>query len=1063
MAIRTFLFPLLFLTAAYSVSAQSPVRSTHQAIHHDTSAPLQDLARNSTRSVQSLTAGRQRLENDEEARKAEGEAEQFSEVKENTAFKDVPPVSPSVNRQGMERSSTAALHSSLNTISGLNFDGLTDINFWSVPDTNGAVGDTQYVQWVNVQYAVFDKATGNKILGPLAGATVWSGFGGPCQNNNSGDPIVEFDTAAHRWVLSQHATPSGGPYFECIAVSKTADATGAYYRYAYQLTSLFPDYPKLSVWSDAYYLTLDEEDPANGYAIVDSMACAFDRNAMMHGAAAQAVCFTTSGPIYHSLLPSDLNGSIAPPTGSPNYLLSLGSNALNLWKFHVDFQTTSNSSFAGPTSIPVNAFVKACKGSVCIPQAGTSQLLDSIADRLMWRLMYRHFPDGHESLVTNHTIGASNALVRWYEIQNPGGTPLVVQQGTINPDTNFRWMGSVAMDQVGDIAAGYSESSASMSPAIYINGRQASDPLNTMEGESLVMAGAGSQNGSNRWGDYSAMSVDPVDDCTFWYTSEYLPASGSFNWNTRIASFKFPGCSSDQPPASLAPSILFFTAQPVGTSSATQAISLTNNQSIPLSLSGVKASGDYSQTNNCGSSVAAGGSCNITVTFSPGTGGIRTGNVTVTDDAANSPQVANLTGTGTTPTVSLSSTRLRYGILEIGATSAPQAVTVTNKGQAPLSITAIAAAGTYSESDTCVGNMVLPGNGCTVSSAFSPSVNGTNNAWITLYDNAPGSPHLVALNGVGTFPLTLSPITLAFGTVAVSNSSAPQTVTLTNYHSTSINFTYSASGSYAVASAGTIPCGTSLGAGASCTLQVTFTPTTSGIVNGALSVSYNAANSPQSVGLFGTGSGGSTPPLSFSSTTLLFGPVLQGNTSAAKTVNVTNISGSPLTFSSVAASADFSASGCTGTLGIAKVCKVTVKFSPTVAAGVSGALTFTDDATISPQTIYLNGIGLLPVTFSPSALTFASQSVGTTSSPQIVTVTNNQASLLTISGISASGDYSVSPGGGNPCGGTISALGSCNLAVTFSPAVKGAIGGAVTVVHSAGSSPQTVALTGTGQ
>lgn len=1054
---------LLVLLAAPLASAQLVLPSVHRDVHHDVSAPLREQARDA---AGRRTATKQQEARDEDAdRRTEVEDSTSENSKENAPFKDVPEVvSGKAERASLRTADGVLPGASVGVTTLLNFDGLTDTNVWSVPDTDGAVGDTQYVQWVNVQYAVYDKTTGKKLLGPLKGTTLWNGFGGPCETANSGDPIAQFDKIAHRWVLTQHATPSGGPNYNCVAVSTTSDATGNYYRYAFQLSSYYPDYPKLSVWPDAYYLTLDELDSGQHFDLMGAMACALDRGAMLKGAAAQSVCFSISGTTYHSLLPADLDGKIAPPAGSPNYLLSLGTNALNMWQFHVDFQNTSNSTFTGPTTIPVNGFIRACNGQVCVPQSGTTQTLDSLADRLMWRLAYRHFADGHESLVTNHAVGSSYSSIRWYEIQNPGGTPEVVQQGTINPDSNYRWMGSVAMDQVGDIATGYSLSSATTEPAIYINGRQASDPLNTMEGEALIFAGAGSQTGSNRWGDYSSMTVDPIDDCTFWYTGEYLPTSGSYNWSTRITSFKFPGCSSAQAPVSLVPSTLFFGNQPAGTTSVGQTITLTNNQGVALNVSNVASNGDYSETDNCQPSVGAGASCTITVKFAPTLGGIRTGQLTVNDDAGNNPQIANLTGTGTTPTVNLSSNHLFFGLHALGSTSGIQTVTVTNKGQAPLNVSSIAASGNYLESDTCVGNPVAPHNTCTVSVQFSPSVLGGNNGYLTLSDNAPGTPHLIEVSGSGDPPLTLSPAIFGFGAVAVGNTSTPQTLTLTNLSTNPVNFTYSASGSYSAVAGGTSPCGTSLLAGNSCTLQITFSPTTNGSVNGAVSVVHNAADSPQASGLFGTGSGGSTPPLSFQSTTLSFGSVLLGTTSGAKTVLVTNVSGSPITFSSVTGSADYSVSGCTGTLGAGKQCKVTVSFTPTLGAAISGAITFNDSAAISPQSIYLNGTGLLPVGLSPTSLTFAGQGVGTTSAAQTITVTNFQfTNSLTISGISASGDYTAVPGGSNPCGASVPARGSCTVSVTFSPTVKGAIGGAATITYNAGASPQIVELTGTGQ
>lgn len=418
-------------------------------------------------------------------------------------------------------------------------------NGYAPPDTNGAAGTTQYVQWVNVDYAVYDKGTGARLLGPVAGNSFWSGFGGPCEAHNDGDIIAQFDKVAGRWVMAQPVFSS--PYTYCVAVSTSSDATGSYYRYAFSIpNNYFPDYPKLAVWPDGYYVSFNAFD-STGSLFIGALACALDRNAMLAGNAASGVCFQ-NGQSVDSLLPSDLDGSTSPPAGSPNYFVHFVSNALHLYQFHADFATPSNSTFTGPTSIPVNAFSEACGGGACILQAGTSQKLDSLGDRLMYRLAYRNFGD-HEALVVNHSIAAGTSVgARWYELrQTPPGSGGfgVYQQGTFAPDSAYRWMGSIAMDKTGNIALGYSVSSASMHPSIaYTVHVPGTDALGTMEAETTIITGSGSQTGGlNRWGDYSSMSVDPVDDCTFWYTNEYLPADGSFNWQTRIASFALPSCT----------------------------------------------------------------------------------------------------------------------------------------------------------------------------------------------------------------------------------------------------------------------------------------------------------------------------------------------------------------------------------------------------------------------------------------------------------------------------------------------------------------------------------------
>ncbi len=449
----------------------------------------------------------------------------------------------------------------IGTTAGVNVDGLGVPNSTvccAPPDTNGAAGATQFVQWVNLDFAAFDKASGALVYGPVAGNTLWTGFGGGCEANNNGDPIAQYDKLADRWVMTQFSV-STLPYLQCIAVSNTSDfVTTTWNRYSFAFSN-FPDYPKLGVWPDAYYISFNMFS-GNSFAGAD--ACAFDRTRMLAGLTATAVCFQQSSSVG-SLLPSDLDGATAaagstllPPTGSPNFFMNFGSNSLSLWKFHVDFTTPANSTFTGPTSIPVASFATACGGGACVPQLGTSTLLDSLGDRLMYRLAYRNFGT-HESLVVTHSVSVSGtAATRWYEIRSPNGTPTVYQQSSYAPDSSYRWMGSTAMDKFGNMALGYSVSSSSIHPAIRYTGRLSTDPLSTMQAEASVIEGTGSQTGTCtpvnsgpcRWGDYSAMSVDPVDDCTFWYTTEYLKTSGSFNWSTRIASFKFPGCTTGPTP-----------------------------------------------------------------------------------------------------------------------------------------------------------------------------------------------------------------------------------------------------------------------------------------------------------------------------------------------------------------------------------------------------------------------------------------------------------------------------------------------------------------------------------
>jgi len=423
------------------------------------------------------------------------------------------------------------------------------------PDTNGDVGPNHYVQIVNTDLAVFTKG-GTPLLGPVPVNTLWSGFGGGCQLNNDGDPVVIYDPIADRWLISQFSVSGAtgtvtNPFLQCVAVSQTADPTGSYFRYSFPYTQ-FNDYPKVGVWPDGYYATFNMFNAA-GTAFFGAKACAYDRARMLLGLSATQQCFNTS-TAFGGLLPADLDGSRLPPAGAANPVVALGAavNQLAVWKFHVDWTTPANSTFTGPTILATSPFAEACGGATCIPQPGTTQRLDSLADRLMYRLAYRNFADGHQSLVVNHSITSGSSVgVRWYEIRLDGaGNPSLFQQGTYAPDAAFRWMGSIAQDQNGNMALGFSVSSSTLQPRVHFTGRLASDPAGQMtQGEGTLIDPVGVQlQFLNRWGDYSMMAVDPSDDCTFWYTTEYIPTSGTFNWRTRIGTFRLPGCGTTTTP-----------------------------------------------------------------------------------------------------------------------------------------------------------------------------------------------------------------------------------------------------------------------------------------------------------------------------------------------------------------------------------------------------------------------------------------------------------------------------------------------------------------------------------
>ena len=601
------------------------------------------------------------------------------------------------------------------------------------PDTNGDVGPNHYVQVVNTDFAVFNKS-GTAVYGPVPINTLWSGFGGGCQTNNDGDPVVLYDPIADRWVISQFSV-STTPYLQCVAVSQTPDPTGAYYRYSFSYGNTnFNDYPKMGVWPDAYYTTFNIF--ANMASFSGAQVCAYDRAKMLTGAAATQQCFMTNNQ-WGGLLPADMDGHRAPPAGAPNYVIAFGTNDLGIWKFHVDWTTPSNTTFTGPTLLPVAAFSDACNDGTCIPQSGTTQKLDSLADRLMFRLAYRNFGD-HEALVVTHSVTAGSSVgVRWYELRPDASRNLsVFQQGTYAPDSGYRWMGSMAQDQQGNMALGFSLSSSSLHPEIHYTGRLAGDAAGQMtQGEGTIINGAGSQIGGStntptltRWGDYSMMSVDPSDDCTFWYTTEYIATNGAFNWHTRIGSFKFPGCGSttgsNDFSITASPGTLSLNAGGSGTSTISTAVTAGSAAAVALAVSGapsgmtasvspasVTAGGSATLTVNAGS--AAAGNYTLTVT---GTEGSASHSATVSVSVAAQPTTAISVSPsslsiaqGSSGNVSVTNTgnssfTWSVGGLPSGASAAPASGTLAAGSSASVVISAgSAATGTSTVSFTATG------------------------------------------------------------------------------------------------------------------------------------------------------------------------------------------------------------------------------------------------------------------------------------------------------------------------------------------------------------------------
>lgn len=447
---------------------------------------------------------------------------------------------------------------------GTSFKGL-DRQSWGSgvpPDANGDVGPHHYIQTVNTSIGIFSK-TGTQLAAFTFNA-FWASAdtGTPCDHSHQGDPIVLYDPSASRWLIADLAWTSftNGPFYLCVAISKAADPlTGGWWLYSILADSeWFVDYPKFGVWRDGYYASANLFDTRAGDVYKGVRVWALDRTALTLGQRFSPISFDlpcTVSACYANLLPSNFRGAL-PPNGSPNFFGSIDQpNLFHLWKFHADWNAPLSSTFTGPTDLTTANFSMPCSAGLmvaCIPEKN-GEWVDGLGDRLMMSLQYRRLSGG-ESLWVNHTVAASSAVgvptgIRWYEIRDPNGTPTIYQQSTFQPDSNYRWMGSLAVDRRGNMVLGYSVSSATMVPAIRYAGRLANDPPGQLsQGEAVLIQGTGAQSGgANRWGDYSAMTSDPVDDCTFWYTNEYYQVTGS-NWLTRIGSFKFPTCFNSPSP-----------------------------------------------------------------------------------------------------------------------------------------------------------------------------------------------------------------------------------------------------------------------------------------------------------------------------------------------------------------------------------------------------------------------------------------------------------------------------------------------------------------------------------
>jgi hypothetical protein len=522
-----------------------------------------------------------------------------------------------------------------------NFDGIPATNRIP-PDTVMDVGPNHIVQMVNSSFQIFDK-DGTSLAGPSLINTLWSGSGlNPCDTRNDGDPIVLYDHLSDRWLISQFAVPSGfvtPPTFQCVAVSQTANPTaGTWNLYQFQFANGF-DYPKLGLWPDAYYMSSQRGFPSNN-TTPSLDVYALDRANMVAGNAVTPVQFTINGPSL-ILLPSDLDGP-APPAGTPAFFARHvdgnqwgGVDRVDLFRFQYNAVTPALSTFTALPSLATQPFDSNLCGTgnlmdQCVPQSGTTQTLATLPHWAMYSLQFRTF-GGFDRMVFNHTVdadGTGHAAPKWYELQRAAGAGAwaIAQEGVFAPDNGspglgddlWRWMGSIAQNDQGEIALGYSTSSGTTFPSVALTSRDPGDPAGMMpNGEVILQPGGGSQTpitcGSgpcgHRWGDYSAMRIDPVDNCTFWYTQEYIPSTspGNINWRTRIAAFELPGCA-----PTISVNDVSKNEGNAGNTQFTFTVSLSDVSGVPVTVDYQTSDGSATAADN--DYQAVGG----TVTFAPG-------------------------------------------------------------------------------------------------------------------------------------------------------------------------------------------------------------------------------------------------------------------------------------------------------------------------------------------------------------------------------------------------------------------------------------------------------------
>jgi len=885
-------------------------------------------------------------------------------------------------------------------------------------------------------------------------------------------------------------------------------------------TSTTPPYTAAT--DQAMWITYDLQNMQGGAVLVDVLVCAVDLAGLRASTASpyknnsHTPACVLAGPLTNyvqsrswvpannsdTIPPIDADGEmftymIEPPKNGTSYLTTpTATQGVQQWTINWSATTptpTLLNTWQLPSTQP-NGDQLGCFNpknyydTVCGPQPSTATTgiyIDSVADRMQQFFHYTSnggtastWTSAHAIQIvpnaTQFTQTEADIRILQRESSAPNAVYVAGDYPTLDPVDPNAWvvLPSVARDKVGNLQGilgisgpGSNEHPGldtwTFAPGTLTNGTWGYVASPNTDGDAEDTDSLG-----YRWGDWYSAVLDPSDGCTVWVAGEYLPQNRTTEpyWYTEIG--KLPPMSTcSGAGVTLSTTSLNFGNQAVGVASAPEIVTLTNNETVSLSITSIMITGDYSQTNTCGTSVPAGGNCTISVTFTPQTTGTLTGTLTINDNASNSPQTVSLTGVGSGATITLTPASLAFASQVLNTTSTAQTITVSNAGAVNFVVNSVTASGSYSDTTTCTGVTLAPNQSCTITVTFTPTVIGTINGAITVNDTAAGAPHVVSLTGSGLLAVTLSN-NLTFGATNVGSTSPNQTMTVTNNQPTTLTFTATVTADFTAVGSGTSPCNGTLSAAAKCSYTVNFSPSTDGAIKGTLTITPTSGNIAVG-GFTGTGQNATlTPPLTFSPSTLGFGNVGLGTTSS-KSVSIKNAGSTSLTINSVTGGGYFTSapSGttpCGGVLNAGKSCTITVTFAPLVTGSTLAGIVASDTGTVGTQILTATGTGVLDVTLSPANINFGSVAVGSTSTVQVVTVVNNLSTAVPITSVVASGDYISTPGGSPQCGTSIPANSSCTLGVEFAPTVTGTITGALTVSYSSGSSPQVVGLTGTG-